>query len=176
MSHSAHPAGRRVHGLLFVAALLATSPGLQAMMQPHLDLPWLADNSQDIVRGEVVAAHCERRHDIPGVRELIVTVFTLRVAESYKGGLQPSALTEFTILGGELGGEANRVSNMPEDLSPGSRGIFFLRDWEGLRVPAGWVYGCALFADTGGKQVRIIDRDEPTDQLLQRLQTLLARQ
>lgn len=144
--------------LLLAPLVLSTTPAL-ASIGPEVDLAWMTEKSVDIVAGEIVDQRCELREDIPGFKEVVITVFTVRVTHHYKGELSANTLTEFAILGGEFGGQTFRASDMPEGLAVGVTGIFFLRDWEGLRVPSAWEFGCALHSDKSGLKVRTLGRE-----------------
>lgn len=144
--------------LLLAPFILGTTPAL-ASIDPEVDLAWMTEKSIDIVSGEIVEQRCELRDDIPGFKEAVITVYTVRVTHRYKGELAANILTEFAILGGEFAGKAFQASDMPVGLGVGVTGIFFLRDWEGLRVPSAWEFGCALHCDTGGSKVRALGRE-----------------
>ncbi len=144
--------------LLLAPLTLGTIPVL-ASMDPDIDLAWMTEKSIDILAGEIVEQRCELRDDIPGFKEVVITVFTVRVTHRYKGELAANTLTEFAILGGEFAGQTFQASDMPVGLGVGVTGIFFLRDWEGLRVPAAWELGCALHSDSGGTKVRTLGRE-----------------
>lgn len=145
--------------LLLLAPLAVGTIPVLASMDPDIDLAWMTEKSIDILAGEIVEQRCELRDDIPGFKEVVVTVFTVRVTQRYKGELSANALTEFSILGGEFAGQSFEASDMPVGLGVGVSGIFFLRDWEGLRVPAAWELGCALHSDVGGSKVRALGRE-----------------
>lgn len=144
--------------LLLLAPLMSgTTPAL-ASIGPEVDLTWMTEKSVDIVTGEIIDQRCELRKDIPGFKEAVITIFTVRVTHNYKGELMVNTLTEFAILGGEFAGQTFTASDMPEGLAVGVSGVFFLRDWEGLRVPSAWEFGCALHSDESGRTVRTLGR------------------
>lgn len=160
--------------ILFLLAPLTMgeSPAL-ASIAPEVDLAWLTEKSVDIVAGEIVGQRCELREDIPGFKEAVITVFTLRVTHQYKGELAAQSLTEFAILGGDFGGQSIMASDMPQGLAVGVSGIFFLRDWEGLRVPSAWEFGCAMHSDDAKSKVRTLGREFDVATIEARMQSLL---
>jgi hypothetical protein len=147
----------RIASLIFTGVLmLCLAIPAPASMDPEVDLAWLTEKSIDIVSGEIVDQRVEVRNDIPGFKELVITVYTVRVSHTIKGGLIANAFTDFAVLGGEAGGKTFRASDMPEGLAVGMKGIFFLRDWNGLRVPSGWEFGCAV---QNGTKVRTLGQE-----------------
>jgi hypothetical protein len=165
-----------VTGTLFLFLLaplmVGTAPAL-ASIDPEVDLAWMTKKSVDIVSGEIINQRCELRDDIPGFKEAVITVYTVRVSRNYKGELAANALTEFAVLGGEFAGQTFQASDMPQGLAVGVSGIFFLRDWEGLRVPSAWEFGCALHSDTGGSTVRTMGREIAVAALESEIRALL---
>ncbi len=144
-----------------------------ASMGADVDLAWMTEKSIDIVAGEIVAERCELREDIPGFKEAVITIYTVRVTRQYKGELTANSLTEFAILGGEFAGRSFRASDMPEGLDVGVSGIFFLRDWEGLRVPSAWEFGAALHTNTAKNSVKTLGREIEVATLESEIQALL---
>jgi len=164
---------RRMRPALIGALLLLAIPAL-ASMDPDVDLAWLTEKSIDIVAGEIVDQRVEVRDDVPGFKELVITVYTVRVSQPFKGDFTASAFTDFAVLGGEMGGKTFRASDMPEGLAVGVKGIFFLRDWNGLRVPSAWEFGCALHSDESGSTVRTLGREMEKSVLETEIRALLA--
>jgi len=160
--------------LLLPVLLLMVGDPARASIAPEVDLAWMTEKSVDIVAGEVIDRRCELRDDLQGFKEAVITVYTVRVTHSFKGGLSATNLTEFAVLGGEFAGQAFRASDMPEGLEVGVSGIFFLRNWNGLRVPAAWEYGCALHVDSGRTKVRTLGREYDVAALKGEIDTLLA--
>jgi hypothetical protein len=158
--------------LLLAPLALVTAPAL-ASIAPEVDLAWMTEKSVDIVAGEIVDQRCELREDIPGFKEAVITVFTIRVTHRYKGELAAEALTEFAILGGDFGGQSLRASDMPQGLAVGVSGIFFLRDWEGLRVPSAWEFGCAMHSDDAKRKVRTLGHEYEVETLEAEMKALL---
>jgi hypothetical protein len=162
--------------LFLPALLLSVSAPASASIDPEVDLAWMTEKSVDIVAGEIVGERCELRNDIPGFKEAVITVFTVRVTHRYKGDLAANTLTEFAVLGGEFAGRTMRASDMPEGLAVGVSGIFFLREWAGLRVPSAWEFGCALHSDDGGRTVRTLGREIEVTTLESEIRALLDGQ
>lgn len=161
--------------MLFLPALLTTvGTPAKASIAPEVDLAWMTEKSMDIVAGEIIGRRCELRDDLQGFKEAVITVYTVQVTHTYKGGLSATNLTEFAVLGGEFGGRAFQASDMPQGLEVGATGIFFLRDWNGLRVPAAWEYGCAMHVDEGRTKVRTLGREFEVAELKGEIETLLA--
>lgn len=159
--------------LSLLALFLSSGTPAPASIAPEVDLAWMTEKSVDIVAGEIVDQRCELREDIPGFKEAVITVYTLRVTHRYKGELAAHTLTEFAILGGEFGGQTFTASDMPQGLAVGVSGIFFLRHWEGLVVPSAWDFGCALYSGTEGRTVRTLGREIEVATLENKLRTLL---